>query len=56
MISLDIADLVVIAGRTLRLSTGAALEILDVAAAETALAEAGCAAARLRWGRAARWA
>jgi hypothetical protein len=38
--SLDVADLVVIAGRVLGIKTGAALEQVDTQAAETALAEA----------------
>jgi prophage maintenance system killer protein len=38
--SLDVADLVVIAGRVLGIETGAALERVDTLAAETALAEA----------------
>jgi prophage maintenance system killer protein len=38
--SLDVADLVVIAGRVLGIETGAALEQVDTQAAETALAEA----------------
>ena len=45
MISLAIADLVLIAGRTLRLDTSATLDVLDVAAAEAALAEAALAGA-----------
>jgi prophage maintenance system killer protein len=40
VISLDLADLVVIAGRTLDLDADTVLARLDVAAAETALAEA----------------
>lgn len=40
MIELDAADLVVIAGRVLGIGTDAALSLLDVAAAEAALAEA----------------
>jgi prophage maintenance system killer protein len=40
MIFLDVADLVVIAGGALGVGTGATLDLLDVAAAETALAEA----------------
>jgi prophage maintenance system killer protein len=40
MIWLDVADLAVIAGQTLGLDTRAALGMLDIAAAETALAEA----------------
>ncbi|MGH6656938.1 MAG: hypothetical protein ACRDVE_17245, partial [Actinocrinis sp.] len=40
MISLDVADLVVIAGRTLGVDTDVALGQLDVAAAQAALAEA----------------
>ncbi len=38
MITLEVADLVVIAGRTLGLDTGQVLDLLDVAAAEHALA------------------
>ncbi len=53
MISLNIADLVVVASRTLRLSTGATLGILDVTAAETALAEAAAQAALTETGPAA---
>ncbi|HEX3516852.1 MAG TPA: hypothetical protein VHT26_22905 [Trebonia sp.] len=40
MIALDAADLVVIAGRTLGIGTDAALEQMDIAAAQDALAEA----------------
>jgi prophage maintenance system killer protein len=40
MIALDVADLVVIASRTLRVDTGLALDLLDPAAAESALARA----------------
>lgn len=40
MTSLDVADLVVIAGRVLGIKAGAALEQVDTQAAETALAEA----------------
>lgn len=40
MIELDVADLVVIAGRVLGIGTDAALSQLDIAAAESALAEA----------------
>lgn len=40
MTSLDVADLVVIAGRVLGIKTGDALEQVDTQAAETALAEA----------------
>lgn len=43
MRSLDAADLVVIAGRTLGIGTDAALAQLDVTAAQAALAEAGTA-------------
>ena len=45
MIALGVADLVIIAGRTLALDTGAVLELLDPAAAERALAQAGPGAA-----------
>ena len=38
MIMLEVADLVVIASRTLGLDTGQVLDLLDVAAAEHALA------------------
>src|SRR5262249_61292097 len=38
VIALDVADLVVIASRTLRLDTGQVLDLLDSAAAERALA------------------
>jgi hypothetical protein len=38
MIALDVADLVVIASRTLRVDTGLVLDLLDPAAAESALA------------------
>jgi prophage maintenance system killer protein len=41
VIRLDVADLVVIAGQTLGLDTRATLGVLDIAAANTALAEAG---------------
>ncbi len=44
MITLNIADLVVAASQTLRLSTGATLGLLDVSAAETAIAAAAVAA------------
>jgi hypothetical protein len=44
VICLNIADLVVVARQTLRLNTGGALDILDVTAAETALAEAAAQA------------
>ena len=44
MIELDVADLVLIAARTLGLGTDTALARLDVAAAEAALAEARQAA------------
>ncbi|HKB30787.1 MAG TPA: hypothetical protein VKD26_08120, partial [Streptosporangiaceae bacterium] len=52
MISLDVAALIVVAGRVLRLDTGATLDVLDVPAAEAALAEAvptagGCTDAAL---------
>ncbi len=40
MIELEVADLVLIASRTLGLSTGQVLDLVDVAAAENALAEA----------------
>ncbi len=40
MIALDVADLVVIASRMLGLDTGQVLDLLDVAAAERALAQA----------------
>ena len=40
MIALDAADLVVIAGRTLGIGTDAALDQMDIAAAQDALAEA----------------
>ncbi len=40
MIALDVADLVVIASRTLRVDTGQVLDLLDPAAAEHALAQA----------------
>jgi prophage maintenance system killer protein len=40
VIALEVADLVVIAGRTLRLDTGQVLDLLDSAAAERALAQA----------------
>src|SRR5215469_353257 len=40
MIALEVADLVVIAGRTLRLDTGLVLDLLDPAAAERALGPA----------------
>jgi prophage maintenance system killer protein len=40
MIVLDVADLVVIASRTLRVDTGLVLDLLDPAAAESALARA----------------
>jgi prophage maintenance system killer protein len=40
MITLEVADLVVIASRTLGLDTGQVLDLLDVAAAESALAQA----------------
>ena len=40
MIALDVADLVVIAGRTLQLDTDRVLELLDLTAADHALAEA----------------
>jgi Clp amino terminal domain, pathogenicity island component/Fic/DOC family len=50
VITLDVADLVVIAGQTLGLDTCAALDGLDMAAAETALAEAWGAAGSLRRG------
>jgi hypothetical protein len=40
VITLEVADLVVIAGRTLGLDTGQVLDLLDVAAAEHALAQA----------------
>ena len=40
MIALEVEDLVLIAGRTLGLATGQVLDLLDVAAAEHALAEA----------------
>ena len=40
MIALDVADLVVIASRTLRVDTGVALDLLDPAAAESALVRA----------------
>ena len=40
MIALEVADLVLIASRTLGLDTGQALDLIDVAAAENALAEA----------------
>jgi prophage maintenance system killer protein len=40
MIALDVADLVVIASRTLRADTGLVLDLLDPAAAESALARA----------------
>ncbi len=40
MIALEVADLVLIAGRTLGLDTGQVLDLLDTAAAEHALAEA----------------
>ncbi len=40
MIALEVADLVLIAGRTLGLDTGQVLDLVDVAAAENALAEA----------------
>jgi Clp amino terminal domain, pathogenicity island component/UvrB/uvrC motif len=50
MISLNIADLVVVAGRTLGLNTGDVLDMLDVAAAEAALAEATGQAGRTETG------
>jgi len=40
MIALEVADLVIIASRTLRLDTGLVLDLLDPAAAESALAQA----------------
>ena len=40
MIALEVADLVLIASRTLGLNTGQALDLVDVTAAENALAEA----------------
>ena len=40
MIALEVADLVLIAGRTLGLDTGQVLDLLDVAVAEHALAQA----------------
>ena len=40
MIALEVADLVLIASRTLGLNTGQVLDLVDVAAAENALAEA----------------
>ena len=40
MIALEVADLVLIAGRTLGLDTGQVLDLVNVAAAENALAEA----------------
>jgi Clp amino terminal domain, pathogenicity island component len=46
MITLDIADLVVIAGQVLGVGPDAALERIDLAAARAALAEADLAAAR----------
>src|SRR5215472_15935128 len=39
MIALEVADLVIIASRTLRLDTGLVLDLLDPAAAESALAQ-----------------
>jgi hypothetical protein len=51
VITLDLADLVVIAGRTLDLGTDAVLERLDVAAAEAALAEGRRAVAPADQGR-----
>ena len=47
MTALDAADLVLIAGRTLGISTDAALAQMDIAAARAALAEAALAEARL---------
>jgi prophage maintenance system killer protein len=44
VITLDVADLVVIAGQTLGMDVRATLGVLDTAAAQTALAEAGRAA------------
>ncbi len=41
MITLDVADLVVIAGQTLGTGSDAALSQLDLTAARTALTEAG---------------
>ncbi len=40
MIALEVADLVVIASRTLKLDTGQVLDLLDTAAAGHALAQA----------------
>jgi prophage maintenance system killer protein len=40
VIALEVADLVLIASRTLGLDTGQVLDLLDVAAAESALAQA----------------
>ena len=40
MITIDVADLVVIAGRVLGIGPAAALDQLDLAAAQAALAEA----------------
>jgi Clp amino terminal domain, pathogenicity island component len=44
MIAFEVCDLVVAASRTLDLGTGATLDLLDLAAAEAALAEAGAEA------------
>jgi hypothetical protein len=51
MIPLDLASLVVIAAKTLGADTPAVLELLDVSAAETALAEAAPAAGDSDLGR-----
>ena len=40
MITLEVADLVVIASRTLGLDTGQVMDVLDATAAEFALAQA----------------
>jgi prophage maintenance system killer protein len=45
MTGFEVCDLVVAASRTLDLSTGATLDLLDLAAAEAAIAEAGALAA-----------
>ena len=45
MITLDVADLTVIAGQVLGIAPGTVLDRLDLAAAQAALAEAGLAGA-----------